>query len=75
MIYTAPGQQPDDLALLERDGLLTRQYDEHGEHVVISKPDDLRVIALTLNARCQRIGIAPIFKGLDEHFDASIPRS
>jgi hypothetical protein len=69
-VYTAPGLPPDDYASLERDGLLTRAFDDAGRHnrTVVFKPDDPRVIAfeLTMNDRCRRVGIAPMFPDIGE---------
>jgi hypothetical protein len=45
--YCVPGREPDTSDTLESDGLIKQE----GNHIVVLKPDDLRVIAWQLGCR------------------------
>jgi hypothetical protein len=69
VIYVPEGQHlPDTKTTLERDGLITCQYDEHGKYIgtVVHDPNNIRVICwqLTVNADARRLGREPIFTDL-----------
>ena len=56
--YCVPGREPDTTDTLESDGLIKQE----GSHIVVLKPDDLRVIAWQLGANeyCRAHGIATL---------------
>ena len=69
MVYVPEGQElPDTKATLERDGLITCQYDEHGKYVgtIVYDPQNIRVLCwqLTVNADARRLGREPVFTDL-----------
>ena len=69
VIYVPEGQElPDSKTTLERDGLITCHYDEHGKYgeTVVHDPNNIRVICwqLTVNADARRLGREPVFTDL-----------
>lgn len=52
--------RPDTKTTLEQDGLITCQYDEHGNYVstIVHDPQHIRVLCwqLTVNAEARRLG-------------------
>ena len=68
-VYIPDGQEsPDTKTTLERDGLITCQYDEHGTYVgtIVHDPNNLRVLCwqFTVNADARRLGRDPVFTEL-----------
>ena len=65
-VYLPEGQEtPDTKATLERDGLISCKYDEHGKYAgtIVHDPDNLRVLCwqYTVNADARRLGHEPVF--------------
>ena len=60
--YCVPGREPDTADTLENDGLIKQE----GKHIVVLKPDDLRVIAWQLGANeyCRAHGMPLPFPDL-----------
>src|SRR6516225_9170980 len=60
--YCVPGREPDTADTLESDGLIKQE----GKHIVVLKPDDLRVIAWQLGANeyCRAHGMPLPFPDL-----------
>ena len=68
-VYLPEGQAlPDTKTTLERDGLTSCQYDEHGKCVStrVLDPLSIRVLCwqLTVNADARRLGREPVFTNL-----------
>ena len=68
-VYLPEGQAlPDTKTTLERDGLISCQYDEHGRCVstLVRDPLSIRVLCwqLTVNAEAQHLGHEPVFTDL-----------
>ena len=56
-VYMPEGQAlPDTKAMLERDGLISCKYDEHGKFVsaLVHDPHDVRVVLLATDGQCGR---------------------
>jgi hypothetical protein len=65
VLYLPLGQeQPDTKATLERDGLITCQYDEQGKYISteVLDPQNIRVICwqLNVNMDARRLGREPV---------------
>ncbi|MGA9458058.1 MAG: hypothetical protein WBV43_21620 [Pseudolabrys sp.] len=68
-VYLPAGQAlPDTKTTLERDGLISCQYDEYGKCVstIVHDPLSIRVLCwqLTVNAEAQHLGREPVFTNL-----------
>ena len=68
-IYLPEGQEFfDTIETLERDGLVSRKYDEHGKYVrtIVHDAENVRVLCwqLTVNAAAHRRGREPVFTDL-----------
>ena len=68
-VYMPEGQAlPDTKAMLERDGLISCKYNEHGKFVsaLVHDPHNVRVVCwqLTVNADARRLGREPVFTDL-----------
>ena len=68
-VYMPEGQElPDTKAMLERDGLISCKYNEHGKFVsaLVHDPRHIRVLCwqLTVNADARRLGREPVFTDL-----------
>ena len=65
-VYMPEGQElPDTKAMLERDGLISCKYNEHGKFVsaLVHDARHVRVLCwqLTVNADARRLGHEPVF--------------
>ena len=79
-VYLPEGQAlPDTKTTLERDGLISCQYDEHGRCVstLVLDPLSIRVLCwqLTVNADARRLGREPVFMNLPAGLYENFPKS